>query len=75
MKISINLQYDFEYKGFVAECPSLPGCMSQGKTKSEALRNIREAIRGYIEVLKKHNQTAPLEALAPDFVEMQMWFC
>ena len=66
MKIPINLQYDFEYKGFVAEYPSLPGCMSQGKSKSEALRNIREAIRGYVEVLKKHNQTAPLEALAPD---------
>ena len=63
MKISINLQYDFEYKGFVAECPSLPGCMSQGKTKSEALKNIREAIRGYVEVLKKHNQTAPLAFL------------
>ena len=33
---------------WVAECPSLPGCLSQGKTKEEAVTNIREAIRGYI---------------------------
>lgn len=72
MKLSVNLQYDFEYKGFVAECPSLPGCMSQGKTRSEALRNIREAVRGYKTVLKKHNQTAPLDAVMPDFVEVQV---
>ena len=54
MKLFINLQYDFEYMGFVADCPTLPGCMSQGKTKDEALKNIREAIRGYINVLKKN---------------------
>jgi len=70
MKILVNLQYDFEYQGFVADCPSLPGCMSQGKTKNDALKNIREAVRGYIKVLKKHNQTAPLDALTPDFVEV-----
>lgn len=65
MKLLINLQYDFEYEGFVADCLSLPGCMSQGKTRKEALKNIREAIRGYIKVLKKHHQTAPLEAITP----------
>jgi predicted RNase H-like HicB family nuclease len=70
MKLLINLQYDFEYKGYVADCPSLPGCMSQGKTKAEALKNIREAIRGYIKVLKKHHQTAPLQVLTPEFVEL-----
>ena len=32
---------------WVAECPSLPGCISQGKTKTEARANIREAIEGY----------------------------
>ncbi len=70
MKLLINLQYDFEYKGFVAECPSLPGCMSQGKTKKEALKNIKEAIRGYIKVLKKHHQTAPIEITVPSYVEL-----
>ena len=33
---------------WVAECPSLPGCISQGKTRQEAISNIKEAIQGYI---------------------------
>jgi len=41
---------------FVAECPTLPGCVSQGKTRGESLRNIKEAIQGYLESLKKHNE-------------------
>jgi predicted RNase H-like HicB family nuclease len=44
---------------FVAECPSLPGCISQGKTREEALINIEEAIKGYIQSLKKHNEPIP----------------
>jgi predicted RNase H-like HicB family nuclease len=44
---------------FVAECPSLPGCISQGKTRKEALDNIRDAIKGYLESLKKHNEPIP----------------
>ena len=72
MKLRIDFQYDFEYGGFVAECPSLPGCMSQGKTKKEALKNIREAIRGYIKVLKKHHQTASLEVAHPNYVEIKV---
>jgi len=36
---------------WVAECPSLPGCISQGQTKEETISNIREAIQGYIEAL------------------------
>lgn len=70
MKLLINLQYDFEYNGFVADCLSLPGCMSQGKTKEEALKNIKEAIRGYIKVLKKHYQTTPLFVAPPNYVEV-----
>jgi len=38
---------------WVAECPSLPGCISQGKTKEEAIANIKEAIQGYIAVMEK----------------------
>jgi predicted RNase H-like HicB family nuclease len=40
---------------WVAECPSLPGCITQGKTKEDALTNIREAIEGYLEALKEDN--------------------
>jgi len=36
---------------WVVECPSLPGCISQGKTREEAIQNIREAIRGYVAAL------------------------
>jgi len=37
----------------VATCPALPGCVSQGSTRAEAAANIREAIEGYLESLKK----------------------
>ncbi|MDE1854300.1 MAG: type II toxin-antitoxin system HicB family antitoxin [Thaumarchaeota archaeon] len=44
---------------YVAECPSLPGTVSQGKTKKEALENVTDAIEGYIASLKKHNEPVP----------------
>lgn len=44
---------------FVAECSALPGCFSQGKTREEALKNIKDAIEGYLESLKKHNEPIP----------------
>jgi predicted RNase H-like HicB family nuclease len=44
---------------YIAECSSLPGCISQGKTRSEALANIKDAIEGYVESLKKHNEPVP----------------
>ena len=46
---------------WVAECPSLPGCLSQGRTKEEALSNIKEAIQGYIAALKEDNLPVPEE--------------
>ncbi len=45
----------------VAECPSLPGCVSQGKTKEQAIHNIREAIESYILVLKEDGLAAPAD--------------
>lgn len=45
---------------WVAECPSLPGCVSQGKNKAESIANIREAIDGWIEVAKDQGQPIPL---------------
>ena len=49
----IKLTYDREYKGYVAECLNLYGCMSQGKTKAEALKNIEKAIKAYMEVVAR----------------------
>ena len=46
---------------WVAECPSLPGCISQGQSKKEAIQNIKEAIQGYIEVLKQENRPIPID--------------
>jgi len=44
-----------------AQCPSLPGCYSDGKTKEEAITNIREAIQLYIEELVEHHEPIPQE--------------
>ena len=58
MKYRILLEQD-EDGIFVVECPSLPGCISQGKTREEALANIKDAVEGYIESLKKHSEPVP----------------
>ena len=46
---------------WVAECPTLPGCISQGATKEEAIRNIQEAIEGYIIALEEDGLPVPEE--------------
>jgi predicted RNase H-like HicB family nuclease len=43
--------YPGEDSGWVAECPSLPGCISQGKTREKAIKNVKEAIEGYVSAL------------------------
>jgi predicted RNase H-like HicB family nuclease len=55
------LIYPGEDGYFVAECPSLPGCISQGSTRPEAIDNIKEAIELYIEVLQAEGQPIPDE--------------
>jgi predicted RNase H-like HicB family nuclease len=44
---------------WVAECPTLPGCISQGKTKEEAVQNIREAIDAYVAALEEDGLSIP----------------
>ena len=46
---------------WVVECPSLPGCISQGETKEEAINNIKEAIRLYTECLLEDGIEIPKE--------------
>ncbi|MBI4643886.1 MAG: type II toxin-antitoxin system HicB family antitoxin [Deltaproteobacteria bacterium] len=55
------LIYPGEDGYWVAECPSLPGCVSQGKTKEEAISSIREAISGYIKALEEDGLPVPEE--------------
>ena len=60
-----NIREVVIYRGedgyWVAECPSLPGCVSQGQTKAETIANVREAIEGWIETATAHGQTVPEE--------------
>ncbi len=58
MKYRIIVEQD-EDGTYVAECPTLPGCISEGKTRAEALKNIQDAISGYLESLKKHHEPIP----------------
>ena len=44
---------------WVAECPSLPGCVSQGESRDEAIANIKEAIEGYVEALVEDGLPVP----------------
>lgn len=46
---------------WVAECPSLPGCLSQGRTKEDAIANIKEAIEGYAAALQDDGRPVPEE--------------
>ncbi len=53
--------YPGEDRYWVAECPSLPGCISQGTTKEEAITNIRDAILAYVSALEEDKLTVPPE--------------
>lgn len=55
------LVYQGESGLWVAEVPSLPGCVSQGSSKEEAIENIREAILLHVEALSAHQQPIPPE--------------
>jgi len=58
MKYRVIIEND-EDGAFVARCPSLPGCVSEGSTRKEAMANIREAIEGYLESLRAHGDPIP----------------
>ena len=53
------LLYPGEDGFIVAEVPSLPGCVSQGKTRDEALANVREAITLHVKVLRERGEPLP----------------
>jgi predicted RNase H-like HicB family nuclease len=59
MKFTVLLTPDAEDGGYVAECPAIPGCVSEGDTVEEALANIKEAIEGCLESLAAHQQPLP----------------
>ena len=59
MKYRIEIDQD-EDGAFIATVPLLPGCVSEGATRSEALVNVKDAIRGYLESLRKHGEPVPI---------------
>ena len=56
---------------FVASVPSLPGCISQGYTRAEALRNVMESITGYVESLRVHGDPIP-PSVAEEVVDVKL---
>ena len=69
MRFRITLEQD-EDGIFLVECPSLPGCVSQGVTRTEAIKNIKEAIEGYLESLEKHKEPIP-PSIEEEIVEVE----
>lgn len=59
MKYLVRIEQD-EDGMFIATCPALPGCISQGQSRTEAHQNIREAIALYLESLREHDVPIPL---------------
>lgn len=70
MKYRIIIEQD-EDGIYVAECPSLPGCISQGTTRDEAIMNIQDAMKGYLQSLKKHNEPVP-PPITEEIIEVAM---
>lgn len=68
MKYRVLIEQD-EDGVFVAEVPALPGCISEGNTRAEALENIKEAIAAYVESLTAHNEPIP-PSITEEMVEV-----
>lgn len=68
MKYRVWIEQD-EDGVFVAEVPSLPGCISQGGTRDEAIRNVREAVALYLENLEEHGDPLP-PAITEEIIEV-----
>ena len=69
MRFTVVLEQEPD-EGFVASVPTLPGCVSQGDTREEALRNIREAIELYLEDCRESGDPNPSES-GREFVEIE----
>ena len=70
MKFRVVIEQDEDGK-FVASCPTLPGCWSQGSTRDEARKNIADAIEGYMESLRKNGDPIP-PPITEDVVEVTL---
>ena len=69
MKLRIVVEQDEDGK-FVSNCPTLPGCWSQGDTRVEAIANIKDAIAGYLASLNKNGDPIP-PPISEEIIEVQ----
>src|SRR5947207_15146094 len=69
MRYTVVLEQE-EDGGYVASVPALPGCVSQGDTRAEALNNIREAMELYVEDCRDAGDPVPTEA-GKEFIEIE----
>jgi len=70
MKYTIIIEKGNE-SGYVAYAPALKGCVSQGETKAEVLKNIKEAMEAYVEALLEDGLPVPTE-VGKDTVELEI---
>lgn len=61
MRYTIVLEPDEDGNGYTVRVPALPGCLTEGKTREEAVANAHEAIIGFIEALEKAGEPIPEE--------------
>jgi predicted RNase H-like HicB family nuclease len=61
MRYTVLIEPDEEARGYTVRVPALPGCITEGRTREEALANAREAILGFIEGLQKAGEPVPEE--------------
>ena len=67
MKFVVTIDRD-EDGVWIVECPSIPGCVSQGETKDDALANIQEAIRACLQVRSERGMPLTVETLQIEVV-------
>jgi predicted RNase H-like HicB family nuclease len=70
MKFRVLIEQD-EDDVFVAQVPSLPGCITQGATREEAIDHVREAIVGYVESLESHGEPVP-PSITEEIIEVEI---
>ncbi|MGO9270743.1 MAG: type II toxin-antitoxin system HicB family antitoxin [Terriglobia bacterium] len=67
----VNLVFDPEYRGYVADVPQLPGCMSQGKSVEAALQNVRNAIKACLKATA-HSELKRIPEVLTSQVEVRI---
>lgn len=70
MEYTIILEPDDDGHGFTVLVPALPGCVTQGKNREEAISRAKEAIAAYIESLQKDGEPVPVETQAIEVIKV-----